>query len=71
VIAGWIAIAVGLASEHTRRYYWADIINFEAWRKSRRVTRNLAEEYLQFRGRAGAKHELSPAYRGDVLHFNQ
>ena len=49
VIAGWIAKAVGLASEHTRRNYLADIADFEDWRKGRQVTRGLVEEYLQHR----------------------
>jgi site-specific recombinase XerD len=67
VITGWIARAVGLASEHTRRNYRADIADFEAWRKGRQVTRGLVEEYLQFRGGAGADHELSPTYRRRIL----
>jgi len=67
VIAGWIARAIGLASEHTRRNYRADIADFEAWRKGRQVTRGLVEEYLQFRGGAGADHELSPTYRRRIL----
>ena len=77
VIAGLIAQAVGLASEHTRRNYRTDIADFEAWRKGRQVTRGLVEEYLQFRGGAGADHEfvahVPPAHPGcaalvDSLH---
>ena len=67
VIAGWIAQAVGLASEHTRRNYQADIADFEDWRKGRQVTRGLVEGYLQQRGGPGAQHELSPTYRRRIL----
>ena len=67
VIAGWIARAVGLASEHTRRNYQADITNFEAWRKGRQITRGLVDEYLQQRGGTGVVHELSPTYRRRIV----
>jgi len=47
VIAGWIARAVGLASEHTRGNYLADIADLEGCRKGRQITRGLVVSCIQ------------------------